>query len=172
MLSEELCSDLMVINLHQTCVNLMDTDNRRFMYHPSGWLILGAEGTVSRGKLHSSHSEEHYEAKKICLLPEFDEFIRGWIGVGGSYRNGIIHFAPAIPAENIEMFEKAFDFIEAALCNGFSEKAILRGFPGAWEQAISNVIPKTKSVDFLLEDALMRSIKNGPPAEKEQTLGG
>ena len=41
---------LFCVNLNCTAVDLMQIDNRRFMYHPDGWLILGAEDTVSGKK--------------------------------------------------------------------------------------------------------------------------
>lgn len=139
---------LEVFDLRRTEIDLSTIGNRRFMYHPSGWLILGAEDVVTRkgAKTMKSHAEEYYEATGLRDgLPGFDCFIRGWIGVGGSYKKGIIHFAPHIPAENIEMFEKAFGFIEAALENGFTKNAVLRGFPGEWKQKIKEVIPERKA---------------------------
>ena len=136
---------LHVFDLRWKTIDLSSIGNRRFMYHPDGWLILGAEDSVS-GKLLKSHAEEYHEATQLqSNLPSFDSFIRGWVGIGGSYKSGIIHFAPCIPAENIEMFDKAFSFIEAALQNGFTPKCILRGFPGAWEQSIKKAIPGIKA---------------------------
>ena len=130
------------VDLNRTSIDLMLVENRRFMYCSPGLLILGAEGTASGTQLLGSHAEEYHAASEQYALPPYDEFIRGWIGVGGGYRDGIIHFAPAIPAENIELFERAFDFIEAALDNGLSKNSVLRGFPGAWEQKIQDVIPE------------------------------
>lgn len=138
------------VDLNRTEIDLMQVKNRRFMYHPKGILIMGAEGTASGDELLVSHAEEYHEASELYVLPPFDDFIRGWIGVGGGYKDGIIHFAPAVPAENVEMFDKAFDFIEAALKNGFTGKAVLRGFPGKWEQRIGEIIPEKESVDDVL----------------------
>ena len=152
--------NLLCVDLKRTQVDLMEIDNRRFMYHPDGWLILGAEETVSRKKLLKSHAEEYHDASNNYVLPPYDDFIRGWIGIGGSYKDGIIHFAPNIPSENIEMFEKAFDFIEAALENGLNKNAVLRGFPGSWEQTIQQVLPD-KSLDDVLENAKGRSYEYG-----------
>lgn len=148
MLVSHISDSLEVFNLRRVQVDLMTIGNRRFMYHSAGWLILGAEDIVTRkgSKLVKSHAEEYHEAQeRYPEIPNFDGFIRGWIGVGGSYKKGIIHFAPHVPAENIEMFDKAFDFIEAALENGFTKNSVLRGFPGSWEQKIKDVIPERKA---------------------------
>lgn len=150
-------SSLEVYDLRRTQIDLSTIENRRFMYHPAGWLILGAEDVVNNKSsgLLKSHAEEHYEASlQNGNLPAFDTFIRGWIGVGGSYKAGIIHFAPHILPDNIEMFDKAFCFIETALQNGFTKKAVLRGFPGAWEQPINKILPDVKvSLDQKIADA-------------------
>lgn len=165
-------NDLMCVNLKKEQIDLMQIGNRRFMYHPDGWLILGAEDVVNRkgAKLLKSHAEEYHEASEMQEgLPGFDCFIRGWIGVGGSYKKGIIHFAPHIPAENVEMFEQAFDFIEAALENGFGRNAVLRGFPGAWEQKIKEIIPEKDSIDDVLLHAAQRScVGNSEKGRKEK----
>ena len=130
-----------LVDLNKASVDFMGIENRRFMYHPSGMLVLGAEDTCL-GENFYSHSEEFYEVCKMHEheLPPFDDFIRGWIGVGGGYDNGIIHFAPNIISDNIPMFDKAFSFIEAALENGFSKEACLRGFGNKWEQKISEAL--------------------------------
>lgn len=156
-MSVGMCAHTFCVDLNRTQVDLMQIKNRRFMYHSNGLLILGAEDTAKGNKLQGSHAEEYHEASERYALPPYDDFIRGWIGVGGAYKDGIIHFAPAIPAENIVMFDKAFDFIEAALENGFSRNAVLRGFPGAWEQAIGSVVPEGPSLDARLTDAQNRS---------------
>ena len=129
------------VDLNKASVDFMGVENRRFMYHPSGFLVLGAEDTTL-GENFSSHSEEFYEVCKMHEheLPPFDDFIRGWIGVGGGYDNGIIHFAPNIISDNIPMFDKAFSFIEATLENGFSNDTCLRGFGNKWEQKISEAL--------------------------------
>lgn len=151
---ESASTTLQVFNLNNYKIDLSSVENRRFMYHPDGWLVLGAEDTVNRrGQgLLKSHAEEHFEAKRECdSLPAFDEFVRGWIGFGGAYKNGIIHFAPNIPSKDIELFDKAFSFVETVLENGFTKDAVLRGFPGDWEQPIRAVLPDRKPT---LADAL------------------
>ena len=155
-MSVSMCKHVFCVDLKRTHVDLMQVENRRFMYHPSGLLIMGEEGTAGGNQLRGSHAEEYHVASERYVLPPYDDFIRGWIGVGGGYPNGIIHFGPCISADNMVMFEKAFDFIEIALENGFGKDAVLRGFPGKWEQAIGSVIPDVLSVDTVLKDARSR----------------
>lgn len=147
---------LVCVNLNNTNVDLSKIENRRFMFHPKGWLVLGEED-VCRGKLFKSHAEEYYEATKLHSLPAFDSFVRGWIGVGGGYPKGVVHFAPNIPSKDIELFDKAFSFVETVLKNGFSKDAVLRGFPGDWEQTIRKVIPDLESLEEKLVKATKRS---------------
>lgn len=140
---DEIGDQLQVFDLRRTTLDLQQTGNRRFMYHSSGVLILGAEDEVnSSDGLYKSHAEEFGEAcdRSAKPLPPYDSFVRGWIGVSCDYPYGIIHFAPHVSANNIPYFNTAFDFIEAALRNGFQHKSLLRGFCGAWEQPFSRVI--------------------------------
>lgn len=175
-MSVRVCDHVFCVDLNRTSVDLMQVKNRRFMYHSNGLLIMGAEDTAKGNKLIGSHAEEYHDASKLYVLPPYDDFIRGWIGVGGKYKDGIIHFAPAIPANNIKMLDKAFDFIEAALANGFSRKAVLRGFPGAWEQKINAVLPETdKSLNAVLAEATAKAeVIHGTAVttHKEYDLGG
>ena len=174
----KLSKGIAYVDLNKASVDFMEIDNRRFMYHPSGMLILGAED-VFNGENFSSHSEEFYEVCKLHEheFPPFDDFIRGWIGVGGGYDNGIIHFAPNIIFDNIAMFDKAYDFIEAALENGFSKDTCLRGFGNKWEQKISEALgeeergEKTNTLNERIASAKEKSsqspIKSSKVPEKE-----
>lgn len=110
-------------------------------------------------KLIGSHAEEFGAVRDVNdNLPSYDEFIRGWIGVGGSYKNGIIHFAPNIPDGHVELFDKAFSFVEIALKNGFSEKTVLRGFPGKWEQTIGEMMGIENTLDKQIQQAQSQSV--------------
>lgn len=167
-----------LVDLNKASVDFMGIENRRFMYHPSGMLVLGAEDTCL-GENFSSHSEEFYEVCKMHEheLPPFDDFIRGWIGVGGAYDNGIIHFAPNIISNDMAMFEKAFSFVEAALENGFSKETWLRGFGNKWEQKISEALGEEgrrekpnslqESIDSAKEKAQQIPTKPSKIEEKE-----
>lgn len=136
-------SSLQVFDLNKTQIDLSAIGNRRFMYHSDGILILGAEDVTkhSRG-ISKSHAEEFGEAEAFAWdnLPPFDDFVRGWIGVGKRYPDGIIHFAPHIPSSCGLYFNTAFDFIEMAIKNGFNQKSVLRGFGEVWERPVSDVL--------------------------------
>lgn len=134
---------LQLFDLRDEKIDLSTIKNRRFMYHSSGLLLLGAEDMVrtTRGIL-KSHAEEYGEVSErfSTNLPPYDTFVRGWIGVGKNYPHGIIHFAPHVVASCTGYFNTAFDFVEAAMKNGFTSRSILRGFCDPWEQSISNLL--------------------------------
>lgn len=162
-------SSLEVFDLRDSQIDLMTIQNRRFMYHPNGILILGAEDATkkTRGVL-KSHAEEYgIAAEKVAsALPPYDEFVRGWIGVGKHYPDGIIHFAPHVPSVCGSYFEAAFDFIERAAQNGFGSKnCVLRGLGEVWERPASDVLgesmalPKKKSLDSQIQHAREQSLE-------------
>ena len=73
--------------------NIQEIQNRRFMFNPqTGTLILGRQYSGNTF-VNGSHAEEH---GKMNTGEPFDDFVRGWIGTGRSYKAGIIHFAPPI----------------------------------------------------------------------------
>ena len=110
--------------------------NRRFMFSPqTGELIIGRQ---YRGNaLVKSHAEEHGESGAKA---PFDSFLRGWIGTGKQYKDGVIHFAPAIDASNPEQFDRAFSTVEMFARNGANGKTVIRGFGDVWEQPLSKLI--------------------------------
>ncbi len=66
-------------------------DNRRFMYNPkTGILVLGYQYAATSTMV-SSHANELADAG---ITKGYDDFVRGWIGTGGDYPKGVIHFAP------------------------------------------------------------------------------
>ena len=111
--------------------------NRRFMFSPqSGELILGRQ--YKGRQLFSSHAEEHGSSGAAA---PFDSFLRGWIGTGKEYPQGVIHFAPAIDSRNVELFNRAFDALEMFAENGAMGSTVIRGFGEQWEQPLQNIIP-------------------------------
>ena len=80
----------MRIDTNSFSFDMQQIENRRFMFNPqTGTLILGYQ--YSRQQIKSSHAAEHADAN---IDEVFDSFIRGWIGTGKEYQNGIIHFSP------------------------------------------------------------------------------
>ena len=132
----EISNDLMLIDTSRTTFDMQAIQNRRFMFSPqTGELILGRQ---YRGNaLVKSHAEEHGESGAKA---PFDSFLRGWIGTGKQYKDGVIHFAPAIDASNPEQFDRAFSTVEMFARNGANGKTVIRGFGDVWEQPLSKLI--------------------------------
>lgn len=126
----------MLIDTGRMAFDMRQVQNRRFMYQPqTGTLILGYQ--YKGGGVVSSHADEH---DKSGATEPYDSFIRGWIGTGRQYPNGVIHFAPAIPPDNAAAFDKAFSVLQMFSENGANENTVVRGFGSVWEQPISNFI--------------------------------
>lgn len=107
--------------------NVLDKVNRRFMYNPdTGTLVLG-DSDIGGAKVVSSHANEFDVSG---AQGNFDDYIRGWVGAGGDYKNGVIHFAPIITAEmynDIKLKEKVLLSVEFFIKHGANKKTILRG---------------------------------------------
>lgn len=85
----ELTAALMLLDTRSMSFDMQEIDNRRFMFSPqTGELILGRQ--YRGGQLYKSHAEEHFDSGAKA---PFDSFIRGWIGTGRDYPDGVIHFA-------------------------------------------------------------------------------
>ena len=127
----------MLVDTKQDAFDMQRIKNRRFMFSPqTGELILGKQ---YRGRqLYQSHAEEHADSKAAA---PFVSFIRGWIGTGGEYPQGVIHFAPAIDSRNTELFDRAFDALEMFRANGAKGGTVIRGFGEQWEQPLQNILP-------------------------------
>jgi len=133
--------------------DIQKIENRRFMFNPhTETLILGYP--YKGRKVISSHAEEHAAAD---TGEAYDDFIRGWIGTGGKYKNGVIHFAPGIPSTIPEMFNKGFDTLEMFAKNGANKDTVIRAFGEVWEQPLSELI---KEVDLMAENNNTHSLEN------------
>ncbi len=134
-----LTDDIMLIDTKTQKFDMLDIKNRRFMYNAkTGTLILGCEGTAKNNNLVSSHADEYAISK---AAEPFDSFVRGWIGKGGKYPQGVIHFAPSIPKDApIEDFNAAFDTLKMFSRNKAAKRTVVRGFGKEWEQLITSVI--------------------------------
>ena len=126
----------MRIDTGQTAFDMQQIENRRFMYQPqTETLILGYQ--YKGNHLASSHADEHF---KSGAAEPFDSFIRGWIGSGKSYPHGIIHFAPNIPADNVQVFDRAYSTLQMFRDNGAAGNTVIRGFGASWEQPLNQII--------------------------------
>ena len=141
----DIVKSVMRIDTNSFSFDMQQIENRRFMFNPqTGTLILGYQ--YSRQQIKSSHAAEHADAN---IDEAFDSFIRGWIGTGKEYQNGIIHFSPNIPTTIIPMFEKGFDTLEMFAENGANKNTVVRAFGEVWEQPLSELI---KEVDYMAEN--------------------
>ena len=104
----------MLLDTRSMSFDMREIDNRRFMFSPqAGELILGRQ--YRGGQLYKSHAEEHFDSGAKA---PFDSFIRGWIGTGRDYPDGVIHFAPNIGTDNIPAFDNAFSTLQMFSENG------------------------------------------------------
>ena len=125
-------------------VDMQQIDNRRFMFDPdTGILVLGRQ-YAETNLVNSSHAAELAGAG---ITKNFDHFIRGWIGTGGDYPKGIIHFAPCVDARNIKLFERAFDTLEMFRNNGALAGTVIRGFGNRWEQSLSDILTDCREAE-------------------------
>lgn len=136
----ELTAALMLLDTRSMSFDMREIDNRRFMFSPqAGELILGRQ--YRGGQLYKSHAEEHFDSGAKA---PFDSFIRGWIGTGRDYPDGVIHFAPNIGTDNIPAFDNAFSTLQMFSENGAAGDTVVRGFGRKWEQPLKDIITPTK----------------------------
>lgn len=136
----EITNGIMRLDTGQTAFDMQQIENRRFMYQPqTGTLILGYQYKGSG--VVSSHADEHH---KSGATEPYDSFIRGWIGTGKRYPSGVIHFAPHIPPDNIEAFDRAFSTLQMFSENSANGDTVIRGFGSQWEQPLNNIIEERK----------------------------
>lgn len=128
---------LMKLDVKAHKFNMQEIENRRFMYNPkSGVLILGYQYGKTKG-LPGSHADDFALA---AIKQNYDDFVRGWVGTGKHYPDGVIHFAPNIDSRNIPLFEKGFDTLEMFSANGARDKTVVRAFGDKWEQPLSSLL--------------------------------
>lgn len=132
---------IMRIDTAAQAIDMQQIDNRRFMFHPgTGVLVLGRQ-YASTSIASSSHAQELADAG---ITKDYDRFVRGWVGTGGEYPYGVIHFAPSVDERNIRLFERAFDTLEMFARNGGLAPTVIRGFGDRWEQPFCAILPGLK----------------------------
>lgn len=128
--------ELMRIDARRQIIDIQQIDNRRFMYNPkTGILVLGYQYAATSTMV-SSHANELTDAG---ITKGYDDFVRGWIGTGGDYPKGVIHFAPCVDKRNITLFDRAFDTLKMFQGNGALAGTVVRGFGERWEQPLSDI---------------------------------
>ncbi len=92
--------EIMRIDTRTQAIDMQQIDNRRFMYNPdTGLLVLGRQYAVT-SLMDSSHAGELAAAG---VTKDYDTFVRGWVGAGGDYPVGVVHFAPSVDARNVNI---------------------------------------------------------------------
>ena len=77
--------ELMRIDTRRQIIDIQQIDNRRFMYNPkTGILVLGYQYAATSTMV-SSHANELADAG---ITKGYDDFVRGWIGTGGTTQKG------------------------------------------------------------------------------------
>lgn len=134
--NRQIKKNLMVINTKVEIINIIQIENRRFMFNPQNGILILGEEQFGKNNINKSHAEEFYSSKvEGC----FDDYLRGWIGVGGNYPYGVVHFAPEI---NLEQFDKGFDMLQMlSHLNGVNCDTIIRGFYNVYEEKIASLMP-------------------------------
>lgn len=160
---------LMKLDVKAHKFNMQEIENRRFMYNPkSGVLILGYQYGKTKG-LPGSHADDFALA---AIKQNYDDFVRGWVGTGKHYPDGVIHFAPNIDRRNIPLFEKGFDTLEMFSANGARDKTVVRAFGDKWEQPLSSLLRPEReteqkvSIRWQLKETV--APKNIPPKKTKQ----
>lgn len=152
--------ELMRIDTRRQKIDMQQIDNRRFMYNPkTGILVLGYQYAAT-STLISSHANELAEAG---ITKGYDDFVRGWIGTGGNYPVGVIHFAPSVDARNIELFDRAFDTLEMFKNNGALAGTVVRGFGERWEQPLSDIFTDIREPEQ--KPSVRKQLKKQPMAK-------
>ena len=152
--------ELMRIDTRMQMIDMQQIDNRRFMYNPKiGRLVLGYQYATT-STLISSHANELADAG---ITKGYDDFVRGWIGTGGDYPKGVIHFAPCVDERNIKLFNQAFDTLEMFKENGALEGTVVRGFGERWEQPLSDIFTDMREPGQ--KSSVRRQLKKQPEAK-------
>ena len=136
--------EIMRIDTGKQAIDMQQIDNRRFLYNPkTNVLVLGRQYKET-SLTNSSHAGELAQAG---ITEGYDDFVKGWIGTGGSYPNGVIHFAPSVNTASPELFDQAFDTLEMFRENGAKELTVIRGFGSQWEQPFCRILPHRPEVE-------------------------
>lgn len=154
---------LMLIDAGRQAFDMQDIDNRRFMYHPQTATLIFGPQRPGGNFIVGSHAEEH--GKSGSNVP-FDEFTRGWIGTGRSYKDGVIHFAPDISHLYPKEFEKGFDTLVMFQQNGARDQTVIRGFGKLREQPLAGAIKAGRTPPTQTERPSLRDQLKAMPTQE------
>lgn len=139
-------------------------ENRRFMFDGRRMLIGMKGGSPTEG----SHSTEWKDATGGNA--GFDDAVRGWVGIGGRAKNGVIHFSPPIKSDMGAYFDKGWDCLEWFKKRGATGKTLVRGFPGKWEQTLDDAMSVALAESRLSQVEFQVARLKGADAEKVRDM--
>lgn len=116
-------------------------NNRRFMYNHRTYEILFGGSDIGI----SSHAEEWHDSG---AKGQYDDCVRGWIGWGGRYRNGVIHFAPPITSGE---FDAGYDALQMFKRHGATGKTMVRNFMGMGEKMVDDILNPSEMKKVAME---------------------
>ncbi len=102
----------------------------------------------------------------------FDDFVRGWIGTGGNYPYGVIHFAPNVDERCADLFDRAYSTLEMFRENGALADTVLRGFGNRWERPMSDIFCgyEENGTEALCPQAAKRNSRRQKPSGRKPTI--
>ena len=166
---QRIIKNRLLIDTKNQTFNMQEIDNRRFMFNPkTGILLLGAQFPSSR-KIRGSHAEDLSNAG---IYSGYDDYVRGWVGVGKDYPHGVIHFAPNVDDRNIDLYNRAFDTLEMFKQNGAEAETVVRSFGKQWEQPLCLILTdlehKPSIHEHLKQKPEQKSVRHDQPTKKKE----
>ena len=162
-----LADDIMIVDTGKQTFDMQDIGNRHFMYNPqTGSLLLWNQ--YKGQELYYSDAER---LEKAEIKEPVEQFVAGWVGTGRSYKNGVIHFAPAIGIQSAGRYGEGFDTLVMFQANNANGQTVVRGFGKLWEQPLSKVIEAGRhppALEAEKKPSVRAKIKAGQPKQAGQ----
>lgn len=152
--------ELMRIDTRRQVIDMQQIDNRRFMYNPkTGILVLCYQYALQVQWFPAMPTNCRLPGSQKAMMILF----RGWIGTGGDYPKGVIHFAPCVDKRNIMLFDQAFDTLKMFQESGALAGTVVRGFGERWEQPLSDIFTDMREPGQ--KPSVRRQLKKQPEAK-------
>ena len=168
---QRIIKNRLLIDTKNQIFNMQEIDNRRFMFNPKTCiLLLGAQLPPSR-KIRGSHAEDLSNAG---IYSGYDDYVRGWVGVGKDYPRGVIHFAPNVDDRNTDLYNRAFDTLEMFAQNGAEAETVVRALGKRWEQPLFSILTdmehKPSIHEQLKQKPEQKSDRHDQPTKKKEAV--
>ena len=168
---QRIIKNRLLIDTKNQSFNMQEIDNRRFMFNPkTGILLLGAQFPPSR-KIRGSYAED---LSNTGIYSGYDDYVRGWVGVGKDYPCGVIHFAPNVDDRNTELYNRAFDTLEMFAQNGGDAETVVRALGKRLEQTLYSILTGMEHKPSIREQLKQKpeqiSIRHDQPTIKKEAV--